>query len=82
MKKLLLSAIIAFLPLTGMADTVLGVKIGAGTWNHDPSGNVSVSGSGGTGTSADLKNDLRLADDGEGYAYFSLEHPNSTRSQY
>lgn len=75
MKKLLLSAIIALLPLTSMADTILGIKIGAGSWEHDPSGNVTVSGSGGTGTSADLKNDLALKEDSEGYAYFSIEHP-------
>ncbi len=75
MKKIILAAFVALLPLSSNADTILGVKIGAGSWGHDPSGNVSVSGSGGAGTSADLKNDLRLSDDDEGYAYFSLEHP-------
>jgi len=75
MKKILLGALVALLPLTSIADTILGFKVGAGTWNHDPSGSVTVSGSGGTGTSADLKNDLRLADDDEGYFYLSLEHP-------
>lgn len=75
MKKILLGALVALLPLTSIADTVLGLKIGAGSWKHDPSGNITVSGSGGTGTSADIKNDLRLSEEGEGYVYFSLEHP-------
>lgn len=75
MKKILLGALVALLPLTSMADTVLGFKVGAGSWEHDPGGNVAVSGSGGAGTSADLKEGLRLAEDSEGYAYFALEHP-------
>lgn len=74
MNKLLLGAIVALLPFTAMADTILGLKFGAGSWEHDPSGNVTSS-VGGTGTSADLKNDLRLAEDSEGYAYFQIEHP-------
>ena len=75
MKKLLIIGIIALLPLTGMADTVFGFKFGAGSWTHDPSGNVAVTSSGGAGTSADLKEGLRLAEDSEGYTYFALEHP-------
>ena len=75
MKKIIFGAIVALLPFTSMADTVFGFKVGAGTWDHDPSGNVTVAGSGGSGTSADLKNDLRLAEDGEGYVYFAIEHP-------
>lgn len=75
MKKIILGALVALLPLSAIADTIFGFKVGAGTWNHDPSGNVTVSGAGGIGTSADLKNDLALSDDDEAYAYFSLEHP-------
>lgn len=66
---------VALLPITSFADTIFGFKIGAGTWSHDPSGNITVSGSGGAGTSADVANDLRLSDDDEGYVHFSLEHP-------
>ncbi len=74
MKKLLLGAVVALLPLTGFSATVLGFQAGVGSWTHDPSGNIAVSASG-TGTSADLKNDLHLAEKSEGYTYFLIEHP-------
>lgn len=74
MKKILLGAIVATLPLTAMADTILGFKVGGGSWTHDPSGSITSS-VGGSGTSADLKNDLQLAKKSEGYTYFQLEHP-------
>lgn len=74
MKKLLLSALIAFLPMTGMTATILGFQAGVGTWKHDPSGPISTN-LDGAGVTADLKNDLNLAEDSEGYTYFSIEHP-------
>ncbi|HFD31528.1 MAG TPA: TIGR04219 family outer membrane beta-barrel protein [Gammaproteobacteria bacterium] len=74
MKKLLLGAIVALLPLTGFTATVLGIKAGAGTWSHDPSGNITASVNG-AGTSADLKDDLQLGKKSEGYVYVAIEHP-------
>lgn len=74
MKKLLFSAIVLFLPLNVMADTILGIKIGGGSWSHTPSGNIT-SNVGGAGTSADLKDDLQLGKKSEGYGYLSIEHP-------
>jgi outer membrane protein len=74
MKKLLLGALVALLPLTGFAATILGIQAGTGTWKHDPSGVVSTSADG-AGVTADLKNDLNLAEKSEGYTYFSIEHP-------
>ena len=74
MKKLLLGALVALLPLTGFSATILGFQVGGGSWKHDPSGTITSS-SGGLGTSADLKNDLNLAEKSEGYTYFSIEHP-------
>ncbi len=74
MKKLLLSAAIALLPVTGFTATVLGIQAGAGTWSQSPSGNITAS-IGGTGTSADLNNDLQLGKKSNGYFYFVLEHP-------
>jgi len=74
MKKLLLGATVALLPITGFSATVLGFQAGGGSWNHDPSGNITAS-VGGTGTSADLKNDLNLSKKSEGYSYFLIEHP-------
>lgn len=74
MKKLLLGALVALLPLTGFSATVLGIQAGVGSWKHDPSGSIRTSADG-VGISADLKNDLNLAEESEGYAYFVLEHP-------
>lgn len=75
MKKIIFGALIALLPLVSIADTILGIKVGTGTWDHEPSGSVSVSGAGGVGTDADLQDDLRMSSDDEAYFYFSLEHP-------
>ena len=74
MKKLLLGAAVALLPLTGMAATVLGLQVGAGSWKHDPSGSFTASVAD-IGSSADLKNDLNLAEKSESYSYFVIEHP-------
>ncbi len=74
MKKILFGAFVALLPLTGFTATILGVQAGAGTWSQDPSGNITAA-VGGTGTSADLKDDLNLAKKSNGYFYFVLEHP-------
>ena len=74
MKKIILSAIIALLPLTTMAATVLGFQVGGGSWKHAPSGSIT-SRVGGAGSSADLKDDLHLAEKSEGYTYAILEHP-------
>ena len=74
MKKLILGAAVALLPLTGMAATVLGFQAGAGSWKHDPSGNITASVAD-VGSSADLKNDLNLGEKSEGYSYFVIEHP-------
>lgn len=74
MKKLLFSTLVLLLPLNAMAATVLGVKIGGGSWSHTPSGNITSS-VGGVGTSADLENDLQLDKKSEGYGYISIEHP-------
>ena len=74
MKKLLLGALVALLPLTAMSATVLGIQAGGGSWTHAPSGDITAS-DGGAGTSADLENDLNLSKKTEGYSYFILEHP-------
>ena len=74
MKKLLLGALVALLPITGMSATILGIQAGGGSWSHAPSGDITAS-DGGVGTSADLKDDLNLSSKSEGYSYFILEHP-------
>lgn len=74
MKKLLLGALVALLPLTGFAATILGFQAGGGVWTHDPSGVISTT-SDSVGVNADLKSDLKLSEEDEGYSYFVLEHP-------
>lgn len=74
MKKLLISAIIALLPLSAMSATILGFQAGAGSWKHDPSGSIKTVVDG-VSAGADLKNDLRLSEETEGYFYFIVEHP-------
>ena len=74
MKKILLATAVALLPLSSMAATVLGFQAGAGSWKHDPSGNFAASVAD-VNNSADLKNDLNLAERSEGYSYFAIEHP-------
>ncbi|MCK4865218.1 MAG: TIGR04219 family outer membrane beta-barrel protein [Gammaproteobacteria bacterium] len=74
MKKLLLGAVVALLPLTGFSATILGFQAGGGLWTHDPSGSISTSNDT-VGVSANLKNDLKLSEEQEGYTYFLVEHP-------
>lgn len=74
MKKLLLGAAVALLPLTSMAATILGFQAGVGSWTHDPSGNFAASAAD-INARADLKNDLNLSEESEGYSYFVIEHP-------
>lgn len=74
MKKLLLGAAVALLPLTSMAATVFGFQAGTGTWKHDPSGYVSTD-LDGVGVNANLKSDMNLSEESEGYTYIAVEHP-------
>lgn len=74
MKKLLISAIIALLPISAMSATILGFQAGGGSWEHDPSGSIKTV-LDGASAGADLKNDLGLSEESEGYVYFIVEHP-------
>ncbi len=66
MKKLLLGALVALLPLTGFAATVLGFQAGTGSWSQTPSGTIIST------IGADTLNETEK---NESYTYFSLEHP-------
>lgn len=74
MKKLCLTIALSTLPFASMAATILGFQVGTGNWDHSPSGTIRYQ-DGGTGTSADLVNDLGLTSESEGYVYALLEHP-------
>lgn len=58
---------------SAQADFV-GLQIGGGGWNHDPSGDFRYN-SGTSTISADLDTDLHLGTKSEGYFYITLEHP-------
>lgn len=67
MKKLLLGALVALLPLTGFTATILGFQAGAGIWSQTPSGTISSIATGG--------DTLTETEKDESYTYFVLEHP-------
>ncbi len=69
LKYLLLTPLLLIFPFHASADA-LGVYLGAGSWNHSASGYVSDS-----STNIDLKDDLNLKDNQEGYFYIAIEHP-------
>ncbi|MDZ7805051.1 TIGR04219 family outer membrane beta-barrel protein [Thiohalophilus sp.] len=52
----------------------IGARFGAGMWDHDPSGHIRYQTTN-SSHNADLKNDLNLEDDKEGYFYALVEHP-------
>jgi len=66
MKKLLLGALVALLPLTGFSATILGIQAGVGNWDQTPSGAlISTVGS----------DTIKETEKGEGYTYLVFEHP-------
>ena len=66
-------ALLAFSPLSSQADTA-GIRIGGGSWDHDPSGTVRYQSTLAT-NDADLDNDLNLQEKKEGYVFVVVEHP-------
>lgn len=68
---LLLPAIALSTP--ALADTA-SLRLGGGVWDHDPSGFIRYQ-STNSSNNADLKDDLNLTSDKEGYYYAILEHP-------
>ncbi|MDZ7663105.1 TIGR04219 family outer membrane beta-barrel protein [Thiohalophilus sp.] len=73
LRKLALSLTALAMSSSAFADTI-GVRAGAGMWNHDPSGHIRYQ-STSSSHNADLKDDLNLESDQEGYFYALVEHP-------
>ncbi|VAW92901.1 hypothetical protein MNBD_GAMMA22-519 [hydrothermal vent metagenome] len=69
LKYLLITPLLFVFPIQAYADAI-GVYLGAGSWNHSASGYVSDS-----SLNIDLKDDLNLKDNQEGYFYIAIEHP-------
>lgn len=73
LRKLAISLTALAVSSPAFADT-LGVRAGAGMWDHDPSGYIRYQ-STSSSNNADLKDDLNLESDQEGYFYAIVEHP-------
>lgn len=73
MKKILTVCFILVFPFaTASADT-LGLYVGGGSWNHDPSGTFSSTQTG--SSSIDIKSDLNVSKKSESYVWMAFEHP-------
>ena len=71
--RILSTTLLASMAFSAQADT-LGVKIGGGLWDHDPSGKFRYKSTLGT-DDIDLNSDLHLKSDKEGYFFVVIEHP-------
>lgn len=71
MKKALVSMFVALGLMAGTAQAdFLGLYVGGGVWDHDPSGDFSSVGD----PTIDLGNDLGMGGETEGYFYAAFEH--------
>ena len=71
--RILSTVLLTSLAFTAQADT-LGLKIGGGSWDHDPGGKFRYKSTLGT-DDIDLDTDLHLEDKKEGYFFVVIEHP-------
>lgn len=69
---LLASLTLSAISFSAQADFI-GLQIGGGGWNHDPSGDFRYKST--NDISVDLNTDLHMTDKTEGYFYVSFEHP-------
>lgn len=70
-RKQIISALLIGMVVTSTANAdTLGFRVGTGVWEPESSGTIRHK-----GTDADLKNDLKLADEQNSYTYAYIEHP-------
>lgn len=62
--------LLALITPVAQADFI-GLKVGGGIWDHDVSGSVRHT----DVNNVDLKNDLKLGDEQDSYAFIVIEHP-------
>jgi len=67
------SLLLAVLYSASASADFLGVYVGGGSWNHDPSGDFNTNQTG--STNIDLKSNLGLSDESEAYVWAAFEHP-------
>jgi outer membrane protein len=74
MRKIVTSSLLlATLYSASASADFLGIYVGAGSWNHDPSGNFNSTQTG--STNVDLQSNLGLSDESEGYVWAAFDHP-------
>lgn len=67
------SLLLAVLYSASASADFLGVYVGGGSWNHDPSGDFNTTQTG--STNIDMKSNLGLSDESEAYVWAAFEHP-------
>ena len=74
MRKILSSLLLLASMYAGAASAdFLGLYVGGGSWNHDPSGDFSSTQTG--STNVDMQGDLGLSDESESYLWVAFDHP-------
>jgi outer membrane protein len=73
MRKLTVSLILALSALSSNANAdALGLYVGGGVWDHDPSGSFGTTGA--TDSTIDMEADLKYAGEKDSYVYAAFEH--------
>jgi len=73
MQKILTICFILIFPFASASADTLGLYVGGGSWNHDPSGNFSSTQTG--SDTIDIKSDLNVGKKSESYVWMAFEHP-------
>ncbi len=73
MQKILTICFILIFPFASASADTLGLYVGGGSWNHDPSGNFSSTQTG--SSTIDIKSDLNVGKKSESYVWMAFEHP-------
>jgi len=72
MRKFTVSLILAMSALSGNANAdALGLYVGGGVWDHDPSGYFGTVGD----SVINMESDLNYKEDSDSYFYIAIEHP-------
>ncbi|MCW8831604.1 MAG: TIGR04219 family outer membrane beta-barrel protein [Gammaproteobacteria bacterium] len=72
MRKLMVPFVLALTALSSNASAdALGLYVGGGVWDHDPSGSFGTTGD----SVIDMESNLNYEEDSDSYVYVALEHP-------
>lgn len=73
MRKFITICFITILPVVGASADTLGLYLGGGSWNHDPSGTFSSNQTG--SDNIDMSSSLKLSEKSEAYLWLAFDHP-------